>query len=197
MLPNRKLARFESYLGTQQAQPTSGSVELRTDFNRATGQFRLKFTLNAARIPTVDAAASGSSGSLKLYSFVKGAIANLQSRQNYTAFVEGSALTTGAGNCAFVLACGTVAADAGDGALTGTEVDVASATATLTDSGGTTTGSKIAALGSTAALDGTGTAKDIYLNWSGTAATSVASSTIDVTGTITITGQIIDPTEAV
>ena len=192
-LPKRTLPLFTDKLGTQAAQPTSGSVELRTDFDPKTGFFRLKFTLNAARIPVTDAAASGSSGSLKLFSFIKSAIAVGPSRQNYTAFAEGSALTTAAGDAAFLLACGSVAADAGDGALTGTEVDFAAATSTLTNSGGTTTGSKLSNIGTTAPLDGTGTAKDIYLNWSGSAATIDANSTIDVTGTITICGQLLDP----
>lgn len=197
MLPNRSLPKYEGILGTQAAQPASGSVEMRVGFNRATGVFRLDFTLRAARITVTDAAGSGSSGSLPLFTFIKGVIANLQSRQNYTAFVEGSALTTGAGDAVHLLAVGSAAADAGDGALSGTEVDIAPATAQITNSGGTGTGSKIGALGSTAGLDGTSTAITARLNWSGTAATIDANSTIDVTGTITITGQLINPTETV
>jgi hypothetical protein len=195
LLPNRKLPKFDNVLGIQAAQPTSGSVELRTDFNRATGHFRLKFTLNAARLPVTDAAGSGSSASLKLFTFIKGAIGISNSRLNLVSCVVSSAVDTGAGDVAYILACGSVAADAGDGALTGTEVDVVPATATITNSGGTGAGSKIGALGSTAALDGTVTAKDVYLNWSGSAATCDANGTYDFTGTITICGQLVDGTE--
>lgn len=195
-LPLRTYPTYVKNLGTQAAQPASGSVALRIDYNRMTQHFRLRFTFNGTRLTTTDAGASGASGSLKLFTFVKSAVLIFGSRQNYTAFAEGSALTTGAGNAAFVLGLGTVAADAGDGVLTATEVDVAAVTGTLTDSGGTTTGSKLDAKGSTAPLDGTATAKDIYLNWSGTAATSAASSTIDVTGTVTISGMLMDSVDA-
>lgn len=189
-LPFRTQPTFVDYIGTQAVQPTSGSVVLRGGVNRNTGTFRLTFQLNAARIPVTDAAGSGSSGSLKLFSFIKSFVLPLTSTQVYTAFAEGTALTTAAGDAAFILALGTVAADAGDGALTGTEVDIAAATGTLTNSGGTTTGTKFSAIGTTAPLDGTGTAKDVYLNWSGSAATIDANSTIDVTGTITLIGQL-------
>lgn len=195
MLPNRKLPSFTNVLGVQAAQPTSGSVDLRTDFNRATGNFRLRFTLNGARIPITDAAGSGSSGSLKLFTFIKGIVGNLQTRLNLVSCVTGAALDTSAGDAVYIMSCGTVAADAGDGALTSTEVDILPATASITNSAGTGAGSKIGATGTTAGLDGTVTAKDIYLNWSGTAATIDANSTYDFTGTITICGTLFDQTE--
>ena len=82
---------------------------------------------------------------------------------------------------------GSVAADAGDGALSGTEVDFGASTSTITLSGGMGTGTKHTGASATA-LDGTTTAVDLYINWSGTAATIDATSYIDVTGTITIMG---------
>src|SRR5262245_19458493 len=196
-LPLRTFPSFPNTLGVAGAQPTSGTVECRVGFNRVTGQFTLNFTLKGARLVVTDAGASGSSASLPLFTFIKGAITFGASRQNYTAFAEGSALTTGAGNAAFIMALGSVAANAGDGALTGTEVDIAAATATLTNVGGTTTGNKIATSIANVALDGTTTAIVINLNWSGTAASIVASSTIDVWGTISISGQIMNPTEVI
>jgi hypothetical protein len=172
-----------SEIGAIASQPASGSVAL--SVKRAGNVYAMTFTLTAARLTVTDAAGSGSSGSLKIFDFVQGAILPLGSRQNYTAFAEGAALTGAAGDAAFVMALGSVAADAGDGALTGTEVDIAPATSTITLSGGTGTGTKMG--GATAApIDGTTTATDIYLNWSGTAATIDATSTIDVTGTITL-----------
>lgn len=147
--------------------------------------YRMTFTLAAVSITVTDAAGSGSSGSLKIFDFVQGAVLPIGSRQDYTAFAEGAALTTAAGDAAFVMALGSVAANAGDGALTGTEIDFAPATSTITLSGGTGTGTKMG--GATAApIDGTTTANDLYLNWSGTAATIDANSTISVTGTITL-----------
>ncbi len=147
--------------------------------------FKMTFTLSAVSITVTDAAGSGSSGSLKIFDFVQGAILPLGSRQNYTAFAEGAALTTGAGDAAFVMALGSVAANAGDGALTGTEVDIAPSTGTITLSGGTGAGTVMGGA-TAAAIDGTTTATDVYLNWSGTAATIDATSTISVTGTITL-----------
>ncbi len=150
--------------------------------------FRLDFTLNKLSITVTDAGGSGSSGSAKLFDFAEGGLIVLGCRQNYTAFEEGAALTGGAGDAAFVMALGSVAANAGDGALTGTEVDIGAATDTITLSGGTGTGTKFSA--TAAAFDGTTTAADLYLNWSGSAATIDANSTIKVTGTISILGAL-------
>lgn len=188
-LPFRTFPKFDSELGTQSAQPTSGNVDLVIDFEPRSKLFRLNFTLVGARIPVTDATTNGSSGSLKLFDFIESGILALACRQDYTSFVEGSALTTAAGDAAFVMGLGSAAANAGDGALTGTEVDFGAVTGTLTNSSGTTTGSKFSA--TAAAIDGTGTATDLYLNWSGSAATIDASSTIDVTGTITVIGQLL------
>lgn len=145
---------------------------------------RLDFTLAAVSITVTDAAGSGSSGSLKIFDFAPGSIVALACRQDYTAFAEGAALTGAAGDAAFVMALGSVAANAGDGALTGTEVDFGAATSTITLSAGTSTGTKHSA--TAAAFDGTSTPVDLYLNWSGTAATIDANSTISVTGTISV-----------
>jgi len=146
---------------------------------------RLDFTFTALEITVTDAAGSGSSGSVKIFDFVQAAISPLASRQDYTAFAEGAALTGAAGDAAFVIALGSAAANAGDGALTGTEVDIAPATSTITLSGGTGTGGKMGGI-TAAPIDGTTTATDIYLNWSGSAATIDANSTIAVTGTATV-----------
>ncbi len=188
-LPLRTFPTFTSELGTQAAQPTSGSVDLVIDYSPSAKTFRLNFTLNNARIPVTDAAASGSSGKLKLFTFNQNGILALGCRQDYTAFAEGAALTGGAGDSTFVMGVGSVAANAGDGVLTATEVDFGAVTATITLSGGTSTGGKFSS--TAAAIDGTTTATDVYLNWCGFAATNDADSTIDVSGTITIVGQLL------
>lgn len=174
-------------VGAIGSQPASGT--LAANIACAGGFFRIDFTLTAFRMTVTDAAGSGSSASAKIFDFVPGAVKILGSRQDYTAFAEGAALTGGAGDAAFVMALGTVAANAGDGALSGTEVDIGAATSTITLSGGTGTGGKLD--DEKAIFDGTATAIDVYLNWSGSAATIDANSTIDVTGTITIVGVML------
>jgi hypothetical protein len=165
------------------AAPASGSVAVS---HKPLGNMILTtFTLTAARVSVTDAAGSGSSGSLKLADFPEGSIACFASRMNFTAFAEGAALTGAAGDAAFIIALGSVAADAGDGALTSTEINISgAATGTITLAGGTGTGTKHTA--TPAIIDGTGTQVPIYLNWSGSAATIDANSTIDITGTISI-----------
>jgi hypothetical protein len=177
-------------IGTQAAQPASGRVIMAAN-EVAYPFFQMTFTLDAARVSVTDGAASGSFGALKLFDFNEAAVAFLGCRQDYTRFAEGSALTTGAGDAAFVLGVGTVAvAAAADGALSGTSVNIGAATSTITLSGGTGTGTQVTGTQSTA-INGTATASDIVLNFSGTAATIDANSTIDVTGTITITGVLL------
>jgi len=142
----------------------------------------LKFTFAAMSLTVTDAAGSGSSASQKLFDFVAAGIQPIASRQDYTAFDEDALITTDVGDADHVLGLGSVAANAGDGALTGTEVDFAPVTGTITNVAGTGAGTKFGGQGT--AVDGTGTAVDLYLNWSGTAAT------IDANGTITVTGTV-------
>lgn len=169
-------------IGTIAAQPATGTVVL-TATRQGPDIYKLHFTFTAASIPVTDAAGSGSSGSLKIFDFKEGVVQLLGSRHDWTAFSEGSALTTAAGDAAFVIAFGSVAANAGDGALTSTEVDFG-ATRSVTLSGGAGTGATTITAAQTG-LDGTGTAVDLYLNWSGTAASIDANSTIACTGTAT------------
>jgi len=157
---------------------------LTVDVNRQGNIATLTFNLAAVSVPVTDAAGSGSSGSLKIFDFANFAIQPLASRMDFTAFTEGAALTGAAGDAAFVMGLGSVAANAADGALTGTEVDFAAVTATITLGSTTLPYSKLAGQGT--AIDGTSTAVDLYLNWSGSAATIDANSTISVTGTITV-----------
>lgn len=175
-----------STIGAIAAQPTSGSYSVVT--KRLGNFWSLKFAFTACRIPVTDAAGSGSSGSIKIFDFVEGGIHLVSSRHDWNAFAEGSALTGGANDAAFVIAFGSVAADAGDGALTGTEVNFgATKSITLPSTGLNAT----TLTGAQTPLDGTATAVDLYLNWSGTAATIDANSYIDVTGTAEFVGTFI------
>jgi hypothetical protein len=166
------------------ADPVSGTVACAIE---RTGKFvSLTFTLTAAQIPVTDGAASGSFGSLKIFDFAEAAVSFLGCRQNYTAFAEGAALTGAAGDAAFEIGVGTSTIEAAaDGTLgNGVNENVGQAVA-VTLSGGTGTGTAVDGA-KTTALDGTGTALALYLNWSGSAATIDADSTIDVTGTVTV-----------
>lgn len=170
------------------AAPASGTVECQ--IQRIGFLYKLKFILTKARISVTDGAASGSYGSLKLFDFAQLALSFLGCRQNYTAFVEGAALTGGAGDAVFEIGVGTTAiAAAADGVLAAANDNVGG-DVNITLSGGTGTGTEIT--GAVAGgVDGTTTASDLYLNWSGTAATIDANSTIDVTGTIEVVGAML------
>lgn len=169
------------------ASPSSGTTSVSID--RIGKFFTLTFTLTLARISVTDGAGSGSHGALKLFDFAQGGLSFLGCRQNYTAYAEGAALTTGAGDAVFEIGVGTTAiAAAADGTLAAANDNVG-ADIDQTLSGGTTTGTGFTAAAS--AFDGTATAADLYLNWSGTAATIDANSTIDVTGTITVVGALL------
>lgn len=178
----RILPEFESVSGTL-GSPSSGTLSASHE-RVGGGLIRSTFALTAAQIPVTDAAASGSYGTLKLFTFPEGGISHLGSRQNYTAFAEGAALTGAAGDAVFEIGLGTAAiAAAADGVLAATNDDIGG-DVNVTLSGGTGTGT--AMTGSGTAADGSSTAATLNLNWSGTAATIDASSTIDVTGTITV-----------
>lgn len=163
---------------------------LSSDVKIVGNEFVITLTLTAVSLTVTDAAGSGSSASLKVFDFAQNGVVPLGCRQNYTAFAEGAALTGAAGDAAFVMGLGSVAANAGDGALTGTEVDFCAVTGTITLSSGTGTGTKFNG-DAAGVFDGTTTATDIMLNWSGSATTIDANSTISVTGTITIVGMLL------
>jgi hypothetical protein len=168
--------------GATLGSATSGTVSA---VHEQSGAFvKSTFALNNARIPVTDATTSGSYGSLKLLDFPEGVISFLGSRQNYTAFAEGAALTTAAGDAVFEIGLGSAAiAAAADGALAATNDDIGG-DVNITLSGGTATGTGITGAG--VIIDGTTTAASLNLNWSGSAATIDATSYIDVTGTITV-----------
>lgn len=167
---------------------TSGRITLDAN-NVHWPHFNLTFTFDRARIPVTDAGASGAFGSIKLFDFVEGSIRFAGSRMDFRSFVEGAALTGGAGNANFKIGVGSAPiTTATDSTLTGTQVDVAPAL-NVTLAGGTGTGTNTTAL--SLALDGTATAVDLYLNVSGSAASIAATSFIDVTGSITVSGQFL------
>lgn len=168
-------------IGTIAAQPTSGSMSVVRKY--VAGFCRIDITLTAARIPVVDAAGSGSSGSLKLMDMAEGAWHVLSSRQSYTAFAsDGTGVPA---DTVFDIGVGTAAiAAAADGVLTASATyDNVGAKVDHTLGGAYAgTALDLAAL----SVDGTGTPMDLHLNWSGTAATVDGDGWVDVTGVISI-----------
>lgn len=165
-------------------QPASGSTSVKV--TRALGFIKLVITFLKSRVTVTDGGGSGSHGSYTFFTFPQGAISFLGCRQNYTAFAEGAALTGGAGDASFEIGIGTTAISAAAEKTLGNGVNENVGQAVIvTLSGGTGTGTAVDGADTTA-LDGTSTALSLKLNWSGSAATIDANSTIDVTGTVTV-----------
>ena len=163
--------------------PASGTL---TAVMKRLGDFvSIDFTLTAMRMTVTDAAGSGSSGSYKLIDLVEGDWHFVSSRMSFTAFAESAGVS--GGDTVFDIGVGTTAiAAAADGVLTADAAyDNVAIKGDVTLSGG-------AGVLATAndpcniMVDGTATPLDLYLNWSGTAATVDATGTLDVTGTISV-----------
>lgn len=139
-------------------------------------------TLTNLSVTMTDATTNGCHGSHKVYDFPEGPIQILGCSYNLTTARVGTAISATA---ALVGALGTATNDAANATLSSTEADlIASTTGTLTAGAGTLKkhGSVV-----TTAFDGTGTAKDAYLNISVPDADSTGNDAITVNGTITIT----------
>lgn len=165
-------------------QPTVGHTKCTGMFYDAkSGVCRLDFAFKNARITVTDGTTSGSYGSYKFFDFAnEGAIAFLGSRQDYTKYTEDG---TGVPNdTAFEIGVGTIAiAAAADGTLgNGTSENVGQAV-TQTLSSGTTTGTAVT---NGSVVNGTGTACDLCLNFSGSAATVDGNGWLGVTGTFSV-----------
>ena len=144
----------------------------------AGGSEQVTLTFVNTQVPLTDAGASGAGGGIRIFGFQQGNVAIDNFRVNLTTARLGTNLTTTA---ALVASLGTVAA-AADATLTSTEADIASSTtATLTAGAGTFT--KLAT--ASVYLDGTGTAKDVYLNFACPDAGSAGNDSVVVNGTIT------------
>lgn len=149
------------------------------------GNGRTIITLTNVAVATTDATTSGAGGGLKIYDFPEGLL-------DYRGAVANVTITAAAGitaTAAVVAALGTAAA-AADATLTSTEADLLPSTATpLTASAGTF--AAVSTTSQSALLDGTATAKDLYLNFAIPDAGSTANSTITVNGTITVAWNLI------
>ncbi len=177
-------ATTDALIGTVGAAPVSGTNAVTIE--RSGNFFKLNFTLTACQIPVTDAGGSGSHGPYKLFDVAEGGVMYLGCRQDYTAFAQVSGVED---DTVFELGVGTtIIASAADGSLGATEDDIGG-DINMTLSSGTAVGTAHTA--SNTIVDGTGTAADINLNFSGTAATVDSNGTIDVTGTICIVGVLL------
>lgn len=151
------------------------------------GLFKLVFTFTSVAVTHADSGASGGFGSLKIFDFVQGAVLVLGSRSNLV-FTGDALIDTDAGDMAFIYGFGSVACNAGDAALTGTEVDYSAVSSTITLSSHTATSATLLKAVGTA-VDGTATAADIFFNESASAATSDAAGVLTITsGTYELVG---------
>lgn len=179
-LPRRTYAGLVG-IGTL-TQPTAGRIEV-TGLEVKGNITRLDFKFSRARITVTDATTSGSYGAYKFFDFAnEQAIAFLGSRQDYVSYVSDG---TGVPNdTAFEIGVGTAAiAVAADGTLgNGVNENVGQAV-TQTLSTGTTTGSAVT---NGSVVNGTATALDLALNFSGSAATVDGNGWIDVNGTFSV-----------
>jgi hypothetical protein len=146
------------------------------------GAIKTVMTLDSVVIDMTDATTAGSHGSLKLYDFPE---CNLL-------FLGGTCdlvITAGEGGitdtAAVVGSVGTVTVGTDNATLTTTEADLIPSTASpLTAGAGVTKGKTLTA--GVVVFDGTGTAKDAFLNFAVPDADSTADDTLIVSGTITL-----------
>lgn len=139
----------------------------------------LRITLAAESVAFVDATTAGSHGGHQLLTFPEGQILILAAKTDLAVLAGAGGI---ADDAAIVAALGTIVVTTANDALTSTEADIIASTAvTLTAGAGNFDAATIAA---GIALDGTATAKDVWLNFAVPDADSSADDTLAVTGTI-------------
>ena len=139
------------------------------------------FTLTAVSVDMTDATTAGCHGKIQLYDFPDGLVDVLGATTNVTLLAGAGGI---ADTAAVVAGLGTGAVATDNGTLVGSgEADiVASTAATLTAGAGAFKGKTTVVV----VLDGTGTAKDMYLNMAMVDAESSASDTLTLNGTVTL-----------
>jgi hypothetical protein len=169
------------------AQPAAGTLTVNS---QKFGPFiLLNFVLTAAQFAVTDSGGSGSFGTLPLLTFTAAGKSYVVIAATYqqTASTEpggAGSVTGGAGNDVYRVGIGSTAiAAAANGTVhgTATQDDIIAETANITDVAGTSTGSKIVSVPTTAVA-----ANAINLNWSATAAANTASANFTLTGNINL-----------
>jgi hypothetical protein len=163
---------------------------LTTEVSRVGPFVRLLFTLDAVPLAVTDGDGSGSFASLQLFAFSDPCIlVPYVTRQDYTDFVEGAALTSEDDDAAFEIGVGSAPIEgAADGALSDDEDDIGTAISIDRDSGPEVDSSAEVV---NAVIDGSAAAPAIYLNWSGSAATIDDDDTLLVSGSIEIVAVVL------
>lgn len=139
------------------------------------------FTFSSAPISVVDSGANGGHGSIKLYDFPAGYIKLIAAHADLDFTAGTTGLTTTATH---EIGVGTTQVATDNAALSTTEENIIAGVATdLTASAITYN----AVNATDAAIDGTGTALDLYLNTAWAADDCSANDTVTVTGTLTVT----------
>lgn len=131
-------------------------------------------------IATTDNAANGAQGGAKVYDFPEGSVVIIGVTHNIALAKVGAGI---AATATVLSSLGSALVTQGDATLTGTEADIVASNSTVLVSGAGTTKSRSTAV---TFLDGTTTAKGLYLNLNVDAVGSTASSAVTASGTITV-----------
>lgn len=137
-------------------------------------------TLPSVNITTTDNGANGAQGGVKVYDFPEGSVVILGVTHNLTLAKVGAGISTTA---TVLSSLGSALVTQNDATLTGTEADIVASNSTVLVAGTGVSKSRSTAV---TFLDGTTTAKDVYLNLNVDAVGSTATDAVTATGTITI-----------
>lgn len=177
-----------STLNTLGTASTTSGITTKTTVDG--GLRRTTITLTAATATWTDNTTTGSSASLKIFDFPEGVINVVGAACFLTAFSSPTNAPLQTGSTTLVFSLGTDAAATDNFTLTALEANIVASTAggTLTTGAITATakgiGPPCATIDST--FDGSGTAKDLYINFSADATNSVANGTVTFSATVVI-----------
>ena len=137
-------------------------------------------TLAGTSIATTDNGANGAQGGVKVYDFPEGSVVILGVTHNIALAKVGAGI---AATATVLSSLGSALVTQNEATLTSTEADIVASNSTVLVAGAGTSKSRSS---SVVFLDGTTTAKDIYLNLNVDAVGSTATDAITATGTITV-----------
>jgi len=141
---------------------------------------KLVITIPTTSVATTDNGANGAQGGVKVYDFQEGSIVILGVTHNITLAKVGAGISATA---TVLSSLGSALVTQNDATLTGTEADIVASNSTVLVAGAGVSKSRSS---SVVFLDGTTTAKDLYLNLNVDAVGSTATDAVNVSGTITV-----------
>jgi len=172
-----------SSFATPASQPSSGAIQ--ASAIQVADKITITLSLSAARFSVVRNA-NGSFASIPLMTVLAASLSFIACKQNYIGYVEGAALTGGAGNAQFAIGVGTAAVPSEENGVLDFHSQNIGTAIQETNVGGTSTGQRIT---TGIDVDASSAATNLFLNFAGTAATILANDFLDVTGTVTIVLQ--------